>query len=212
MIIAWLQYHPLLGEIMFGIPFLRALKLTVAACAVASQAAFAAPVTFNGDLSAADAVFNRPFTLFSLSGVGTATSYDIFGFHVDAAGVYSAESMAFSALGADTFLALYAGAFDPSAPLTNLLTLDDDSGTGALSLLSATLQAGIQYYLIFTSYDNGDFGNYTGTLNTVTGGGQITLDDASADVPEPATLGLLGLSLLGMHLVRRRYANTQSAQ
>jgi len=190
---------------MFRIPSMRALKCAVAACALASQAAFAAPVTFNGTLTGSDDVFNRPFTSISLSGVGTATSYDVFGFHVNAAGVYSAESTAFSAPGADTFLALYAGAFNPAAPLSNLLAYDDDSGLGALSLLSATLQAGIEYYLVFTTYDNGDFGSYAGTLKTVTGGGQVTLDAAS-DVPEPATLGLLGLALLGMQLVRRRAA------
>jgi hypothetical protein len=181
------------------------LKSVIAAAAFVSQAAFAAPVTFSGALAASDPVFNRPFTTTTLSGAGTAVAYDIYGFHVSVDGTYSMESTAFdnsTGLSSDTFIALYQTAFNAASPLANLLQVDDDSGTGNLSLLNRSLTAGTQYYLIFTSFSNNAYGTYTGRFDTLTGGGQVSLDGAA--VPEPGTLALLPLALLGMTLARRR--------
>lgn len=187
---------------MFSTKF---LKLAIAGVALASQAAFAAPVSFSGELTASDPRFNRPLTTTVLSSVGTNVAYDVYDFHVSANGTYSIESTSFNSGGSDTFLALYQGVFNSASPLANLLAVDDDSGTGLLSLINQALQADNQYFLVFTSFGNNQFGSYTGVFNAVSGGGQVILGaEDSNDVPEPGTLALLPLAALGAAMARRR--------
>jgi hypothetical protein len=171
------------------------------------SAAGAATTPFSGALSAADPVFNRPLSgapPTGLSGVGTGVSYDLLPFFVTANASYTIETLSASfATGTpdDTFIVLYQNSFSAAAPLTNALVADDDAGVGFLSLATANLTAGTQYFLVVTSFANGQFGNYTGSISA--------LGNATAIlgvVPEPSTSAMMlaALGLGGLVAARRK--------
>ena len=145
--------------------------------------------TFSGSLTTTDAVFNRPFTLTSLSTSGTAVRYDLASLLGITPGTYTFR-MASTAF--DPFLLLYAGTFNPATPLVNLVALNDDftSGIPSPAGFSFNLLAGVNYTVVSTAFSNAGLGSYITTV-----------------VPEPGTYALmgLGLALLGV-AVRRRTA------
>lgn len=164
---------------------------------------------FSDSLDANHPTFNRLTRFFDLepSGIGTNVFYDAIPFHVDADGLYT---MAMAA-GFNSHLTLYAGTFDPANPLAGgvevndeginvlrragLASLNSDIDTTGTSRLDMNLLAGVQYYFVASTFDNGQTGNYFGL---VTGAGRVT----AGIVPEPATLGVLaGISIL---ISRRR--------
>ena len=114
------------------------------------------------------------------------------------------------------------GLFDASF---NALAGDDDSGGGQNSLLSYAISAGTYYigigdyamYAVNASNQSwfldglapAGFGVVTNIENQTsisTGDYTLSLSLRNNAVPEPATLGLLGLGLLGMGMIRRKAA------
>lgn len=164
----------------------------------------------SGALSGNEPTFNRPSSLTTLSAIGTSVYYDVQEFVVGTTGSYTIAN----ASGYDSYLFLYSGAFNASSPLTGLTALNDetgnvlrsssfapidpDEGSGGTALVTATLTAGTKYYLVTSSYDNGQTGNY---INAYVGPGAIQFTNP---VPEPASMVALGLGAAA--LLRRRRA------
>jgi hypothetical protein len=182
--------------------------LGLAAVSLMSLAS-AATTNFAGMLSASDPTFNRPLSGTppgGLSAAGTAVSYDLYPFFVTAAASFTLQTLSANLApntADDTFIVLYQNAFNPLAPLSNAISADDDSGAGALSLITATLNPGVQYYLVSTAFFNGAFGDYTGSISA-TGAPAAIL--GMLPVPEPSTalMMLSALGLGGLVAARRR--------
>ena len=93
----------------------------------------------------------------------------------------------------DGWLSLYAGAFDPLNPLTNIVGVDDDGGYGLEdSAMWLQLTGGQSYTMVYSTFA-------TGTVLSSSGGftGYV-----AGPVPEPASLAALGLGALA--LIRRK--------
>jgi hypothetical protein len=173
-----------------------------------AQAALAVDVPFAGTLSPNDPVYNRTLSgnpPGGLSAVGTAVTYDLYPFYVSANGTYLAETLsARFAPGTadDTFITIYQGSFNAGAPLANAIIADDDSGVGGLSLATKALTSGTQYYLVVTSFANGQLGDYTGHLNSTNNLGQVILG-AVPELPT-STLMLSAMAVVALAARRRR--------
>lgn len=149
---------------------------------VQRTATAAATITYPGTLPASP-TFNRPSGCATLSGVGTAVSFQQQSFTVDTAGSYTMTVLNTSPA-IDTVIVLYQGSFSPGAPLANCIAYNDDAaGISPLSQITQTLATGTTYVLVTTTFDNGELGSFN---NEITGPGGIALVGAGPS----ANLGL----------------------
>lgn len=145
----------------------------------------AATFSYTGNTTGAP-TWNRP----NQNGPSAPTSirtinlipYSTFNFTVDTTESYSL-SVNGTTTGFDTYAVLYQGSFNAATPLLNALEADDDDGPGNNSLITRSLTAGTNYFLVTTGFNNGDFGTFSNTITGATG----TVTPTTA-VPEPFTI------------------------
>ncbi|MGI4879168.1 MAG: PEPxxWA-CTERM sorting domain-containing protein [Janthinobacterium lividum] len=177
-------------------------KIALLACGIASSLpSLAGAVVVSGN-TAGGPTYNRPLggtPPAALSSVGDAVNYEVTGFSVSAGGTYSVIATA----AYDNFLGLYAGSFDPTAPLTNALVYNDDFPKIGMSGFSSVLLAGTSYFAVATSFADGVSGAYS---LEISGPGSVSIAGA---VPEPASWALMiaGFGMVG-GVMRRRSGTT----
>lgn len=182
----------------------QALAAALIVCA--STAASAATVTFTGDTTGAP-TWNRtlggaPPT--GLSAVGTAVRFVVTPFQVSMNGSYLLQNSSVH----DSYLHLYHTAFSPLGQFTNVIAADDDAGPGSDSQFSSNLLAGTSYFAVSSGFANTDFGRFS---LTISGPGNITTP-TNTQVPEPTSLALAGLALLGLAATRKRQGGAVNPQ
>jgi hypothetical protein len=99
---------------------------------------------------------------------------------VNTTGYYSLTSL--SPL--DSYACLYQDSFDSSNSSSNRRICDDQSGVNNQFKFSVYLQSGIPYTLVFTTFWQGDTGEFT-----IVGNGPDQIDFSPKDILETTTLG-----------------------
>jgi hypothetical protein len=150
-----------LNYLLNGIP--QTQTITIGSTTSVAQGA----VFNSGTLSATDLTWIRNTSGTTCSGsAGTSEYLDFISFVPSTTGSYT-FNMCTPGTDWDGHASLYQGAFNNTNPCgtpTNFIIADDDSNTGGNcendALITATLSAGVTYYLVTTSFSSGVTGNY----------------------------------------------------
>jgi hypothetical protein len=144
--------------------------------------------------------------------ISVANSVQYFNFSVTTAGLFDIAAEGSATLGAGYDADPYIYLFSDSLDVANVLASNDDGGVGFNSLISDLLLGFGDYILAISEFSfsaaSAISGNNALNINTP-GLIQVTLSSqsgvaTSTSVPEPATLALFGLGLLGFAVSRRR--------
>jgi hypothetical protein len=153
---------PMSYKNMAGIVMLLVIFIAINTLPVSAQ------TNFSGTLANTDPTITSRANSISLGFQGTACEttradtyyYDTFTFQVSVDGYYEFDSTA----SFDETIILYNGSFDPSAPLTNCIQMNDDDpagGTLEARIPAVYLTAGTNYVLVATSFCCGSTGTYS---------------------------------------------------
>lgn len=127
------------------------------------------PLSFAGTLESSDPTWDR--VQLGCSGPsGQIEWYDTYNFTVSDGGQYTLETTGVVENPADPdnfdpILALYEGAFDPTAPSSNCLKVDDDSGPFLNARIMVELVAGQTYILVVTQCCDGTAPEQSGSYS-----------------------------------------------
>ncbi len=170
----------------------------------------AASFTYTAVLTTTSPTFNRPNdnglnAPNSLS--GTISPYSVFAFQVSGNGSFSLRSDA-AASSWNNFLVLYANSFNPAAPLSNSLRVNDNwsNGDSSSSRIDINLITGVTYFLVTTNVGFLPPPAPWIAYNEIQSGGVTVIPVAVGAVPEPSTYWLVGSFLLLMGNRRRKMA------
>lgn len=176
--------------------FSKLFSFAVVLCLAAVSPAVAAPafeMTWQDTLPASQ-TWHRPTANMQEASAGTPTPYSVQSIFVDQSGVYEIDSdQPDTEVPFHGYVFLYAGPFDPSQPLTNLVA-GSEGGPDGLSPahIAGILTAGAVYEVVTTS-DDPQAGRFS---NEVSGPGQIHSSGCAAHGTVPAgdasSVGLVG--------------------
>ena len=111
---------------------MKILPLLLTTLSLAGATAFGGNYPFNGNTTGASP-FNRPTEPGdALSDIGTAAPYYALNFSVSLSGSYSFSALPSDTSSFDSFIHVYAGSFNPSAPLNNFYGANDDAPGGCI--------------------------------------------------------------------------------
>ncbi len=154
----------------------------------------------SGELSATDPTYDRRFGVTqdltcnanSLDSGNDNLAYDVYPFAVSQNGPYEFETTLTGL--SDSYIFIYCD-FDPANPDQKLMDGNDDGGAGLASQININLASQQQYYLVVTSFGNGQLGTYDVEIRGPAG---ATITMAPQVVPTLGEWALISLALILM--------------